>query len=367
MLHALASSDDEAGSESLHELFDVLVANGDRNEFSAHAVPGLVGLAVDPAQALRVHILRLLLCIAVGEGPLPLGVRIVELRAGVAAAPDPADAIGRLEAWRRLPRPRGRRPISDAEMADLLAVWGLAGYDAVRRELSALRPLVQDPDVAVASAAAWTLGWFPEDADANSAALVKMISRSADPYLTANGLIALALLGKVDAGIDALLVDALADEERLVRFGAALASARRFGVALPPAAVETLREHALLTDTSWNETWGIDPAQYALKSLDLAAPDIADAVRDELVAISLANADDSSRGIALSVLSIAWPTGTPGGATYRDLTPAQQRVVRWLLEQPSTWIDDALTRGRLHRLGLPDRQAALTAYAATEF
>lgn len=286
MLRALRAVDsaDEC-DELLDELSSGILHQGTRYEASAHAVPFLLALATDTAQPGRASIVRFVALLAIGESGrwLPEGFPIGEQRATLAADPPDPATRERLRAWLLTSREarRGvRRPADATEVERNMRYDALRCYDEVRRHVSVLRDLLRDPDPAVGAAAASALAWFPEEVETSLPALLAIAGAPGAPApVVGAALIAAGLLrtpGPVEER--ALLEARMADPDGGIRRAAATAAARWYGRDAPPVTVSILREHALSDGDEPDRVWGIQVADYASRSLDLAAPSTADEV-----------------------------------------------------------------------------------------
>jgi hypothetical protein len=287
MLRTLRSVDsaDEC-DELLDELSSGILHQGTRYEASAHVVPFLLALATDTAQPGRASIVRFVALLAIGESGrwLPDGFPIGELRAALAADPPDLATREQLRTWLLTSREarRGvRRPADAMEVERNLRYDALRCYDEVRGHVSVLCSLLRDPDPAVGAAAAFALAWFPEKAGTSLPALLAIAGAPGAPEpVVGAALVAAGLLrapGRVEER--ALLEARMADPDAGIRRAAATAAARWYRRDAPPATVSILREHALSDDDEPDRVWGIQVAEYALRSLDLAAPSTVDEVR----------------------------------------------------------------------------------------
>jgi hypothetical protein len=127
-------------------------------------VPFLAGIAADPATANRAAVLGLLASLAVGydENWLPGGMRVAAERAGLTRrlATDPEQERREVAAWvaqaadDRERRGRAFAALTyDPAQARLSRQWALDTYDAMRAELPALVPPLDDGDAEYATTA----------------------------------------------------------------------------------------------------------------------------------------------------------------------------------------------------------------------
>ncbi|WP_339155221.1 HEAT repeat domain-containing protein [Actinomadura luteofluorescens] len=205
LLRALSSSDEEKREAAVGELFTNIFHQGSRYGASAAAVPFLVALAADPDTPERTWPLYLASALAIGydEAHLPSGVDITAWREETARlrVTEPAAEKQRLDAWvaeaaneqERLYREAERDHFDFARVLRLIEA-DLAAYDAVRAALPTVRSLLGDDDAEVRAAAAYTAGWFPEEASATLPALEALLDAEQDPTVIAHALIAAGLL-----------------------------------------------------------------------------------------------------------------------------------------------------------------------------
>jgi HEAT repeat protein len=244
LIRSLRSPDATIRKAAMWNLYGNVFHQGSRYEASAHAAAFLLELLADPATPDRLAVLRLLADLAIGydENWLPGGFPVARYRVraaggasllraapACAAAGQQAGARPRLEYWRSLSREHSAR---------LLACVELAAYDAVRAGLPLFRALLSDDAPAMRALAAYTLGWFPEDA---SASVPPLTGLAADPgpSVAATALVAIGLLGTAAAAGAAL--SALTDPRDVVRWGAAIALARLCGTEADPRVARELR------------------------------------------------------------------------------------------------------------------------------
>jgi hypothetical protein len=100
----------------------------------------------------------------------------------------------------------------------------LGAYDAVRAEVPSLRGLLGDDDPRIRAAAAYLLGWFPQEAAASTAALRALLAAETIPGVAANVSVSAGLLS--DTGLVPRLRDYLNGSQPLLRWAAAITLAR---------------------------------------------------------------------------------------------------------------------------------------------
>jgi len=194
---------------ALHELYANIFHQGSRYEATAHAVPFLARLALDPQTPQRDEIVQLLAALAIGydEAYLPAGVDIAGWRASIERmrSVDPAQQLRDLDAWVGAARGEAdrrvravQRAIYDSDPALRSALDELAAYDAVRAEVPRLRGLLSDGDPRVRAAAAYLVGWFPQEAPGSSGVLRVLLAAEARPGVAATAVISAGLLGDTD-------------------------------------------------------------------------------------------------------------------------------------------------------------------------
>jgi HEAT repeat protein len=347
LLRALRATDQEERQDALHTLYVSIYHQGNRYTASGAAVPFLLALAADPATPDRDDPLYLAAGMAIGfdESHLPAGVDIAGWRAEVARlrASGPAEEERRLDAWVAQaadPRERLSRKIQrehfDFTLALAEAEAELAAYDAVRARLPLVRDLLSDDNTLVRAGAAYTLGWFPEDAAASLPALRALLSTEQDPAVTVNALISTGLLDGRD--LIPRLREHLSGADPLPRWAAAVALLR-LDVTDPPVIAELAAASASPPD--------VPGAPVAFMNGDLrlySATAIAGMTHppDEAVFAVLdglsRTSDDASFPMAAVALQLAFRVPSAPLPPYADLTATQQRTVQVIAELPdSSW------------------------------
>lgn len=377
LLRALASESADERDGALHQLYGNIFHQGSRYEASAHAVPFLAALAADPRVRERAGIVYLLGAIAIGydESHLPGGVDIAEWRAGVERmrTADPDEELRRMREWVAEARDEGERRVRETRLAlydpeeSLRHVDAeLGAYDAVRAAVPTLRGLLDDSDPDVRAAAAYTLGWFPEEAAGTLPALRPLLAPGADADVAANAAVSAGLLGGHD--LVPRLRALLTGENALLRCAAVLALARLGGTG--PDVLDVL------------ETAAVQPPEGSEPGLLHLEGNLRG-----YVTMTLAAAGEKTRprilgamleGLALSSGPEAFPTveavlqhafGQPGRAPlppYEELTEPQRRTVRTLAEMgDDTWRWGNFTM-MLRAWGLPFLRAECRTYAGLD-
>jgi hypothetical protein len=350
LLRALVSESPAERRHALHELYGNIFHQGSRYEATARAVPFLVRLALDPRTPRRDEIVHLLVALAIGydEAYLPTGVDIAGWRAGIERmrSVDPAQQLRDLDAWVAAARDeadrrvRGmHRAVYDPDLALRTALDELAAYDAVRTEVPRLRGLLSDGDPRVRAAAAYLVGWFPQEAPSSAGALRVLLAAEARPGVAASAVISAGLLGDTD--LIPRLRQGLSGPEPLLRWANAIALAR-LGVAgadvigvLAVASVEPPQPGPGPVVSFL----GGDLRGYAAQTLAMLdghlPPSALDAVLDGLARTS----GIAAFPMTAAALRLAFPLGAPHPLPpYDQLTEPQQRAVRTLADLgPGTW------------------------------
>ncbi|MFK3980674.1 HEAT repeat domain-containing protein [Micromonospora sp. NPDC050397] len=362
LLGELASGDQETRHGAFGELLHSLVHQGTRYQASAYAVPALLDLVADPAQADREFVALLLVWIAIGsdEAWLPDGIRIDELRQRASGG---AEVLA-----------RGRTGRTTAEHVAVDTYAALRGWEAVRDGLPVLRSLLDGADLGLRTIAAYTLGWFPADAapagaEPSLAALADLVAEAdADQGLVAVALVSAGLLGA--DGSARLARAALDDPRPLVRWAGAIALARLDGPAADPRVATELLHWAGGGSRRDQEFpfLGGDLAGYATLALRQLGPASADAAfAATLARLPLVHAEEALTVLG-EALRYAFPDGpVPGPAPFEQLDERQRRLVRVLADAPGSWRYDEFDFGNFSMLvaeyGLPGDHGKMRRYA----
>ncbi|MEV0661123.1 HEAT repeat domain-containing protein [Actinomadura luteofluorescens] len=343
LLRALSSPDEEERDAALGDLFTNIFHQGTRYGAAAAAVPFLLALASCPGTPERTGPLYLTAALAIGydEAHLPSGVDIT--------------------AWRK--EAARLRETDDRDDFDL--AWALrsteaelAAYDAVRAGLPTVRTLLGDDDAGVRATAAYTAGWFPEEAAGTLPALGALLDVEQDPNVIAHALVAAGLLD--GRALLPRLREHLAAAEPLPRWAAAIALAR-LGAADAPVIAELA---ASSTSPPEGEVAFLEGdlrlySALTIAALDEAPPDAVEAVLDGLSRTS----GEASFPMAGAALRLTFGTPVVPLPRFADLTPAQRRMVRTVAELPS----DSWQWGNLLEIlrawGLPTVHAECRRYA----
>lgn len=283
-------------------------------------------------------------------------------------ASDPAEEERRLDTWvaeAADPRERRSRDLRrrhfDLALALTNAEAELAAYDAVRARLPLVRELLADEDALVRAAAAYTLGWFPEEAAASLPALRALLGTEHDPAVAANALISTGLLDGRD--LIPRLREHLDGAEPLTRWAAAVALLR-LDVTDPPVIAELAAAGVAPP--------GLPGATVAFMNGDLrlysaaAIAGMADPP-DEAVGAVLdglsRTSDDASFPMAAVALRLAFRAPSAPLPPYAGLTAVQRRAVRGIAGLPdSSWRWGNLME-ILQEWGLPTDRDECRAYA----
>jgi hypothetical protein len=375
LLRALVSESPAERKHALHELYGNIFHQGSRYEATAHAVPFLVRLALDPQTPQRDEIVHLLVALAIGydEAYLPAGVDIAGWRASIERmrSVDPAQQLRDLDAWVEAARGeadrrvRGmHRAIYDPDQALRTALDELAVYDAVRTEVPSLRGLLSDGDPRVRAAAAYLVGWFPQEAPGSAGALRVLLAAEARPGVAASAVISAGLLADTD--LIPRLRQGLSGSEPLLRWANAIALAR-LGVAgadvIGVLAVASVEPPQPGPGPAVSFLGG-DLRGYAAQTLAMLdghlPPFALDAVLDGLARTS----GIAAFPMTAAALRLTFPRGAPHPLPpYDQLTEPQQRVVRTLADLgPGTWRWGNFM-SLLQAWNLPSAHAECRAYA----
>lgn len=197
LVQGLRRSDD--ADDCLEELYASIAHQGSRYTATAATIPFLVDIALDPTAPTRVEVLQLLQFCAVGN----VGHQV--------------DWAGQLD--------RQCDPESHA------------AWEAVAAAQCRLRPLLDDPDPAVAHAALAVLAWTGDDGPEVQRYLTEAL-HSDDAVDQSAAWLACVVLGWLPSGVEPPVRVAL--DPPLMRFGQAVASLRFGGDAAPADAVDAL-------------------------------------------------------------------------------------------------------------------------------
>jgi hypothetical protein len=145
LLRTLISESPDERERAMHELYGNIFHQGSRYQATAHAVPFLARLAVDPQTPRRDEIVHLLVAAAIGydEAFMPAGVDIAAWRAEIERMRSVGPAQRReLDAWVEAARNEGERRVRSMQRASFdraqalrSAQDELGAYDAVRAEV----------------------------------------------------------------------------------------------------------------------------------------------------------------------------------------------------------------------------------------
>lgn len=232
-LRALCADDEQARQQAVSSLFNHLAHQGTRCQASPYAVPFLARIALAGPGPARELALELLTGLAVNwdeECEIIDGADIAAWRAE--AAENSSDKLLPLyeEALATEQDEQRRRYLQ--EIRD----WVTAGnpvdardasmrsYNAVLAELPALHGLLNDENPWVRTRTAYLLAWFPELAGTSLPLLLGLAAYEDDAVAKATSLVAVGILGMT--AVPRILVAYLDDEDRLVRWAAAMAIAQ---------------------------------------------------------------------------------------------------------------------------------------------
>ncbi|GLZ08232.1 hypothetical protein Acsp03_56980 [Actinomadura sp. NBRC 104412] len=377
LLRALASESADERDKAGHELYSNIFHQGSRYEATAHAVPFLAALAAAPQIQDRADIVHLLSAIAIGydEAYLPNGVDIEGWRAGIEQmrTADPEEELRRFDQWVAEAADEGerrvramRRAMYDHDEYLRSAEAELGAYDAVRATVPTLRDLLGDPDPQIQAAAAYTLGWFPEEATGTLPALRQLLEPGVVSGVAANAIISAGLLS--GHALVPRFRAFLAGEDPLLRYASAIALAR---LDVTDTDVLDVLETAAVQPPEDSEPRirHLHGNLRGFATITLAA--IEERTHPRLLGAML-------DGLALSSGPDAFPTaeavlqhvfGQPRSGPlppFAELTEPQQRAVRTLAEMG----DDTWRWGNFMLLlsawGLPSQQAECRTYAGLD-
>lgn len=371
--------------DPMWKLYGNIFHQGKRYEASVHAVPFLAAIAADPATVNRAAVLRLLASLTVGydENWLPGGMCIAAERAALTRllATDPEQERREVEVWVAQAADdldRRRRAFAaltyDPLQARLSRRWAVDTYDAVRAELPALVPLLDDRDAEVRTATAYLVAWFPEEAEGLRPRLSVRVDDESDPTVRATAILACGLL--TEPGSDEAATRfavALPADDVVVHTAAAIAAVRVAGPAGPPAGVIDVLLDALAAGShdlpSPVPFLDGDLRGYAALALQNLGGDPAGLV-DAVAAALPGTPAMPALTLISTLLGTAFPDGPrPTGVPFTALTPVQQRAVTALVHAKRAWtlgrsgIEFVNLAELVRGYGLPDRYADLRAYA----
>ncbi|RZT79083.1 hypothetical protein EV382_2279 [Micromonospora violae] len=397
-LRALRSPDPATRDEALGDLYTNVFHQGSRFEASAYAVPFLLELLGDPATPDPAAVLGLLSALAIGydEGVLPEGFPVAEHRRSAEGgrellAAKPAPWSGDDESEKEYVEYAYVESLSAADQGRLWAYTELSVYDAVRAGVPVFRTLLTHSDPGVRTGAAYTLAWFPEEADGSVPALAGAIDAAREAGVgAASGEVATMLVasGLLGAAPDERW---LADPRPVVRWAAAIGRARVLGSGADEATVEELLSWAAnpSDDAVFPPAGGVaepggdavmapapdgwvpfldgDLGGYAGLALRQLGPQHTerafDALLDRLPTVS----GDRSLTVLGTALRVAFPDGpAPRGTPLAALAPRQRRLAEVLGRSTEPWLIDGQEFGNVCMLlgeyGLPQSRTAMLAY-----
>ncbi|GAA3207211.1 HEAT repeat domain-containing protein [Dactylosporangium siamense] len=343
LIRALASVDAPAREEALFRLYSNIFHQGTRYQASAYAVPFLLELLASPRTPDRAQIMELLASLAIGydEAWLPDSFPVASYRERavggdrmLVASPVASGAEDDDGSYRNLVPP------DESQQEQLFADVELVVYDAVRSGVPlycALLTEEHESDLRVA--AAYALSWFPEDAG-TSAGPLTYAAGDPDAAVAATALVALGQVGADDPFAARIVRAALTDDRDLVRWAAAVALARLHGAAAEPAVAAELLAWTAGGDPGRSEIPYLEGdvcgyAGLALRQLDGGH---AGAVFDALLARTPAVDGVAALTVVGEALRRAFPAGPVAeDVTFAVLDQPQQRLLRILAENPTTW------------------------------
>lgn len=382
-LRALLSPDPATRDEALGDLYTNVFHQGNRFEASAYAVSFLLEMIGDPTTPDPASVLGLLSVLAVGydEGVLPEGFPVAEYRRAaeggrelLAAKPPPW--TGEDESQKEYVEYAYVESLSEADQGRLWAYVEVATYDAVRAGVPVFRTLLEHSDPGVRTVAAYTLAWFPEEADGSVAALARAVDAARAPDVAstpgevATMLVASGLLGATPD------VRWVTDARPLVRWAAAIGRVRVLGAATDPATAEELlrwasapSDDAEPAEGEWVPFLGGDLGGYAALAVRQLGPQYAESAFDALLDRLPTVSGERSLTALGAALRLAFPDGpAEAGTPAVALAPRQRRLAEVLARSTEPWLVDGQEFGNVSMLvgehGLPRSREAMRTYLA---
>jgi hypothetical protein len=377
-LTALCGPDEAARESALMSLFGNIFHQGTRYSASPYAVPFLARIALAGPHPVRDGVLSLLTRLAIDwhdEYDLPGGIDIKAWRAAATElSMDEAlawydEQIAAESDEEKRSRIRGIRAEWAAGRLMDSRASALLSYDAVRAELPGLLPLLDDPDPAIRTRAAYLSAWFPEEAVAVLPRLLDRLQVEDSVTVTATALVAVGLLG--DITLTSRLSPYLEATEPLIRWAAATTLARiggaegatGLGTDLTGRVITELATAAADTpkpDIDYNE--GDIPGYISRSLLSLADHDretVLCGVADCLTVMPR-NHKESTATTALAVaFAERFHDSIP---PFAELTEGQQRLLQALVKAGPWGAYGKKFEEGLRSQRLPDTRAALRVY-----
>ncbi|WP_203744201.1 HEAT repeat domain-containing protein [Catellatospora bangladeshensis] len=375
LIKLLTSADAETRDQARYGLYGNIFHQGTRYEASAHAVPFLVELTLEPSIPDRAEIVLLLTGLAIGYphdymvSPFP----VAELRSAVGGfgATWRADASARYLWW--VKDIENRQPPNEVERQIANALDELRVYEAVRDAVPQPLTLLTDTDEELAGAVTRALAWFPEQASQTVPALTAVAADEAQGSgMRATALLAAGMAGRDACPLSNLLARLIHDYDENLRWAAAGTWALTAGPDAPDTAKSVLRlfgEPAEDDEPHWLR-WAWSRADWSLALLEVVDEVTAAQVRRQRVAVALEERWDEGslwHNRLVTPFQLAYPDGEPDEPVpFAKLTPAQRCLVEFLLSHPEALEGDPEGGGYLLREHcLPDEHPALAAYAAS--
>lgn len=362
----LVSPDGERRRKALWALNGNIYHQGTVYEATAHAVPFLLEVLTAPECDEQPQLLELLSGIVTGfdEMWLPEGLPIADHRAQaeggeavLAAAPRPGDDdFDEDEADSEYVE-----GLSDDDQRRMFAHVWVRAYDAVRAGVPLFRDLLtREPPVACM--AAYTLAWFPEDAEESVRALATVTEGDDEGVVVATASVATGLLG----GRPTTTLD---DPRPLVRWGAAIALATLDGPDASQDVVDELISACALPGNDRVPFLGGNLAAYAGSVLRLTGDRHAARTFDALLEHIPSSTGSNAFHVVKEALRLAFPSGAlPESTGYPLLDDRQRRLVDVLVASPDAWLLNGRSFGNFSALlseyRLPGSRDALEDYTS---
>ena len=368
LIRKLVSPDAALRRKALRELNGNIYHQGTVYEATAYAVPFLLEVLTAPECDEQPQLLSLLSAVVTGfdEMWLPAGLPVADHRAAavggeavLAAAPRPGDDdFDEDEADYEYVE-----NLSAEDQGRMFAHIWVRAYDAVRAGVPLFRELLSwEPPVQCM--AAYTLAWFPEDAQESLRALANVTEGDDEGVVAATASVAMGLLG----GRPAITLD---DPRPIARWGAAIALATVDGPAAPVDAVDELIAAAAgsLPDNTRMPFLEGNLAAYAASALRLTGDQHSGRTFDALLARIPSVSGSSAFHVVKEALHLAFPEGAlQNGTGYAALDDRQRRLVDVLVASPDAWLINGRSFGNFSALvgeyRLPVSHDALRDYTA---
>ncbi|WP_433400773.1 HEAT repeat domain-containing protein [Streptomyces sp. CA-146814] len=380
-LRLVCGDNEEKRKSAWLHLFNTIFHQGSRYTSSAAAVPFFARIAIAGPGHARPTALEMLTRLAIDwhdEYTLPAGIDTATWRAAAAE-----NTPEKMAAWYQEQRdaeddPDRRRFYEEARGFCLeggtpdAAASTLPSYDAVRAELTALCPLLDDADPEIRVRTAYLLAWFPEEGSCTVPKLLAQLDRESHTQVAATALVAAGLVG--DRSLVPHFRPYLIAPDPLVRWGAAIALARLLTTGRRPSAgdegvvamvIEELTQAITTPPTASGVPEAVfndgDLGGYAARSL---APLAVHAPRPVLPLIM--DALGANTAAAAEAVTAALQNALPGaeqpGTPFIDLGESTQHILRCVAARGPWGEHETPVENYLRTVGLPDTRPSLYAY-----